>query len=173
MSKKRYFFEIDSGASSSEDIEPVRSVEDFSNRGLGDEDCKIIANLVENNTTIKTLDLSNNYITKEGLKPIIKALETNKTLLKICLDQNKIEEGEETYIITQLLKINQMNDLVSQGVEGVENSEVKEEPPSQLASEDWDPYFPEEFSDELAGNLSDESSQEFSDDYGIIKNLNI
>ena len=69
------------------------------------KDAKAIAQVLETNTTLKSLDLGGNLIDSEGAKIIAQALKTNTTLKSLDLGGNRID-SEGAKIIAQALKTN-------------------------------------------------------------------
>lgn len=65
---------------------------------IGDSGAFIIASVLEQNTTLLSLDVSYNFITRDGINALINALENNFTLQSMCVyrvaddQQNKINQ---------------------------------------------------------------------------------
>ena len=58
---------------------------DFSGKSLSDADIPAIVKALDGNTTVTSLDLSDNCFTETGLADIVKMMETNSTITKIEL----------------------------------------------------------------------------------------
>ena len=71
-------------------VEPNNTTIDFSNVEIGDETAEIFAELLENNTSAKEINLSNNIITDKGAMLLANALYKNDTLEVLWLSYNKI-----------------------------------------------------------------------------------
>ena len=75
---------------------------------IGDEGTKRIAEMLENNNTITSLDLDCNDIGDEGAKCIAVMLKINKTLTSLNLANNDIDQ-EITVQIAEALNKNQQD----------------------------------------------------------------
>jgi len=67
---------------------------DLGYKQIEDEEVQVLANALENNTNLTILDLGNNEIGSEGAQAIANTLHNNKTLISIDLSNNQIgDEG--------------------------------------------------------------------------------
>mmetsp|Transcript_20712 Transcript_20712/g.29761 ORF Transcript_20712/g.29761 Transcript_20712/m.29761 type:complete len:175 (+) Transcript_20712:110-634(+) len=59
---------------------------------IGDREVSDIANALQKNTSLKTLDLKDNSITDKGASLLINALQVNTTLIQLNLDGNSVSD---------------------------------------------------------------------------------
>jgi len=62
---------------------------------IGDEGAKVIARALENNHTVKVLNLMNNQIGDVGARALVEVLKSNRTLVSLNLRNNKISDFEK------------------------------------------------------------------------------
>jgi Ran GTPase-activating protein (RanGAP) involved in mRNA processing and transport len=72
------------------------------NNGFNDVDAKLVADSVESNESVISVDLSGNKISDVGCKSLRHCLEKNKTLQKICLDGNSVSGAESAKLDSTL-----------------------------------------------------------------------
>jgi hypothetical protein len=78
---------------------------DLSDNFLGDEGCKLIADILKTNDSLKDINLSHNVIQSAGFKELSEALKVNITLKKINLSANTARLGE-IKMISEAIKVN-------------------------------------------------------------------
>ena len=71
---------------------------------IGYEEAILLANALENNTTLQTLNLISNHIGIGGTTSIANVLEKNRTLLTFYLGRNQIGDGGATALASALEK---------------------------------------------------------------------
>ncbi|WP_367364214.1 hypothetical protein [Candidatus Tisiphia endosymbiont of Nedyus quadrimaculatus] len=75
---------------------------DLSNNKLTNQDVKVVADSIQNNSKLSHVNLSNNLITSEGIEALLSALTKNKTLTYLNLSHNNLEDKGAT-IVANLL----------------------------------------------------------------------
>ena len=86
----------------------------FSQKNIGDEGAKYLAEALKVNTYLKKIDLWDNNIGNEGAKYIAEALKVNTSLKEIRLGGNKIgDEGAKE--LAEALKVNTSLNGISLG----------------------------------------------------------
>lgn len=74
----------------------------FVNNGFNDIDAKLIADSVESNESVTSVDLSGNKISDVGCKSLRLCLEKNTTITQIKLAGNSISGSETSMLATKL-----------------------------------------------------------------------
>jgi Ran GTPase-activating protein (RanGAP) involved in mRNA processing and transport len=88
---------------------------------MNDDGAKLLANILEENTTLEIIDISNNSIGLEGVKQLANALKKNNTLKKLYLTSNKIGDEGVRYIC-DALKVNTGLVYLAMGYNSLTNS---------------------------------------------------
>lgn len=74
----------------------------FTNIGFNDVDAKMIADSVESNKSVTSVDLSGNCISDVGCKSLRLCLEKNTTITEISLSGNSISGAESGMLVSKL-----------------------------------------------------------------------
>ena len=72
------------------------------NNGFNDVDAKLIADSVESNESVTSVDLSGNCISDVGCKSLRNCLEKNQVIQKIVLDGNSVSGAETAKLDSKL-----------------------------------------------------------------------